>query len=81
MNVAQSIWICTNCAYSSSKPFEADICPKCHFTFWKCMYCAYVLISAGPPEMCPECGIQVKFQNITCYIPDWDDHEQVNNES
>jgi hypothetical protein len=45
------------------------------------MYCAYVLISAGPPEMCPECGIQVKFQNITCYIPDWDDHEQVNNES
>ena len=79
MNVEQSIWICTNCGYSSSQAFEEDICPRCQMTFWKCMYCAYTLISATAPDTCQECGAQVKFQNITCYIPDWEDHEHLSN--
>lgn len=45
------------------------------------MYCAYTLISASPPETCPECGIKLRFENITCYIPDWDDIGLVNSES
>ena len=77
MEIKEQIWICTNCGYSASKPFEADICPKCRMTFWKCMYCTCTLISANAPETCPECGAQVRFQNITCYIPDWEDHEQM----
>jgi rubrerythrin len=78
MEKKETIWICTNCGYSASKPFETDICPKCHMTFWKCGYCACTLISATAPELCPECDVQAQFQNITCYIPDWEDHEHLN---
>lgn len=52
MEKKETIWICTNCGYSASKPFETDICPKCHMTFWKCGYCSCTLISATAPELC-----------------------------
>jgi rubrerythrin len=80
MKNKDTVWMCTNCGFSSAKRFEEDICPKCHLTFWKCTYCAYTLISETAPETCPECGVSFKFSNITCYIPEWEDNEHLDSQ-
>jgi rubrerythrin len=45
--------VCANCGYTSTEPFEDDVCPKCGKTFWKCNECGYTLTAAEPPEVCP----------------------------
>jgi rubrerythrin len=62
--------VCANCGYTSTEPFEDDICPQCGQTFWKCNECGYTLTAETPPEKCPSCGKKCEFRNVTCYTPE-----------
>ena len=72
-----SRWVCTHCGHSSARRFSGDICPRCHMTFWKCVYCAFTVVMAHPPDTCPECEAIGAFRNITCYIPEWEAPEPI----
>ena len=70
MDKNTSLWICTECGYSSSQRFDGDICPRCSKTYWMCDACGFTTIAGYPPEFCPECGQQSNFTNRTCYVPE-----------